>query len=798
MENLTNIPGNKPSGDIIQIDIQRWLWKLLSYWWLFGICLGIAIPAGQMYLRYTTFEYSARTTLMIKDAGKSGGLSEKSLLLKEKLGGSAKSMDNVIQLLKSLTLMEKVIEELKCNVSYFRKGNIKESELYINSPIFVDSFEFANDYPFGFNFYIELKDYKSFVLKLNEEDTEGVKYSFGIPFENTRGRFTISHNDNEAIIPGSYRIAINPVDVIANRYRSKLMVERVGHQLMSSVLELKMLDPVPRKASDVLNTLIKVYNDEEVKDKNKVLRNTIQFIDDRVSSLVNELDSVEGGIQQFKSANDIISESAASSMDFTLGEIRTALQQVSDFEIQKNILASLEKFLTDDGPSYELIPANLIAENPELSSLVNQYNTLSLQRERLAKTASEQNPALILIEEQMDDFQSSILQTIRNLQVSLDIPIARIEQNIEELRSSMKQVPGMEKRLLEQKRTQTIKENLFLFLLQKREETALSEATTTPNTRVIDHARTPKFAIYPRPKLIRMTSVVLGLLIPLVLVSILIFFENRVESEDTIKQLTDIPILGRISLSKKKKSIVVKSGDRSAINEMFRLLRTNLNFVNHNADKQVVLVTSSVSTEGKSFIAINLGITLSLSNKKVVILGLDLRKPKMSKYIGAQEGMPGITNYLIGEKNLDDIVHQYEGEEEKEFKKNENLFYISSGPTPPNPAELLMSEQMGKLIEELSERFDYIVMDTPPIGLVSDALLLRKYTSSILVVVRQKFTRRGMIKNLQDLYQKGELQNAAIVFNGVRSGRAYYGYGGYGYGYGYGYGNQGYYTDEKA
>jgi len=764
--------------DAILVDFQKIFSRMISYWWLFALCLVIAIAAGQIYLRYAVFEYSSRAVLLIKDTGKSGNVSEQSILLTESgLSAGGKSMDNEIQILKSLSLMEKVVERLQLNVSYFRQGKIKETELYLNSPFFLDSFELSG-LSNNETFFIDLNDYETFLFKINEDDKEGVRCNFGIPFQSEKGRFLINLNPQKAIIKGTYRVTINPISYSASQYKSNLSIERIGSQNASSVLELRLTDPVAQKTSNILNTLIDVYNIEEIKDENQVFRNTLEFIDDRVASLVAELDSVDSGIQQFKSSNEIINESAAASMDYTLGEIRRSIQQVSDYDIQKNILESLESFLIKK-EEYKLIPANLIAENPVLSGLVNQYNSLVLQYKRIAATASELNPARIALESQLEDVQNLIVETIQNLQRDLQIPTAKIEQNIESLKRSMSTVPGIEKRLIEKIRTQAVKEKLFLFLLQKREETALSEAVTTAKTRTIDEARTPSFQIYPQKKMILVASSVLGFTIPMIGVLLLGFFEIKVDSEETIKQLTSIPMLGKIALSKGKEHIVVKQGSRSAINEMFRLLRTKLNFINQGKPKQKILITSSISGEGKTFVALNLGITLALSGKKVILLGLDLRKPKLGFYLNANLNL-GITNYLVGQNNIEEITQQY--------KDQPNLSYMTSGPIPPNPAELIMSDRMKDLLNQLSEDYDYVLIDTPPIGLVSDALLLRDFIDNMLIVVHQNMTRKTMLKNLENMHVNDEIQKANLIFNGVKQGKSYYGYGGY---------NQGYYVDEE-
>ena len=769
-------------NELIKLDLQRWFWRVISYWWLFILCLGAAGYFGYNYVKSVTPQYSTSATLLIKDAGKSGGISEGSILLQDGLSGGGKAMDNEIQILKSLTLMEKVVEELRLHITYFQKTENGEKELYIDSPLVLDTFAFIGERPFGLSFFVEVKDMSQFTFKYTPEEI-GKTQQFGQIFTNEGGVFQVSKRVDKTLSPGLYRVQIRPKDLVAGSFKGRLFVMRIGSQHSSSVLSLTMTDPVPKRARDVVNTLIEVYNEEEIADKNRVLLSTLDFIDERVKILTNELDIVESDIQNFKSRNAIMSNNVASSRDYTVGEIRGAVQELSEIEVKKELLTSLGALVRADAGNKELIPANLIADNPVLGGLVNQYNNSILERDRLATSASAQNPSLIILEQQLTDIRALILETIQNLRTDLDIPKRQLQAKIDNLQRNMSSVPSMEKSLLEQMRTQGIKENLFLYLLQKREETALSEAVTTANTRMVDRARTPKFPISPKKRMIYMASLALGFIIPLVLVTLIGFFETKVDNEKTLSELTNVPILGRIAFSKKGENIVVKKGSRSAIAEMFRLLRTNLNYLNVNREKQVLLVTSSVSGEGKSFIGLNLAMTIALSNKKVVLLGLDLRKPKMHQYLGV-ENEAGLSNYLIQQSELADVVHT--------FSDNPNLSYITSGPIPPNPAELILSERMDELMAQLQAEYDYVVIDTPPIGLVSDALLLRKYVSNILVVVRQKYTKKAMVRDLETLHQNDELKGAGIVFNAVKMGRSYYGYGGYHYGYG-----QGYYVSEE-
>ena len=768
-------------NDIIKIDLQRWFFRLLSYWWLFIICMIAALYAGHYYIKNAIPQYSTNATLLIKDTGKSGGISEVGILLAEGLSGGGKSMDNEIQILKSLTIMEKVVEKLDAHVKYFQVGDDKDKELYTDSPITIDTFAFIGERPFGLGFSVEIREGNEFGFRYSSNNDWTI-HTYGEVFTNEAGIYQISKREGKILNKGIYRVQISAVESIARSIRGRLFVKRIGSQTASSVLNLRMTDPVPKRARDVINTLIATYNEEEVADKNRVLLSTLDFIDERVKILTKELDIVEGGIQNFKSRNEILSNDAASSRGYAIGEIRTALQSLSQFEVRKELLSSLETMVRTDMENKELIPANLIVDNPVLGGLVNQYNSSVLERDRLARSASAENPSLIILEEQMVDIRSLIIETIQNIRNDLNIPVRTLEQKIAGLERNIGNVPSMEKALLEQMRTQGIKENLFLFLLQKREETALSEAVTAPNTRVVDAARTPKYAIFPQIRMTYMACGALGLIVPLLLVTLLGFFETKIQAEDMITDLTSIPILGRIAFSKKKEDIVVKKGTRSAIAEMFRLLRTNLNYLNIKKENQILAVTSSISGEGKSFIGLNLAMTIALSNKKVILLGLDMRKPKMHQYLGVDNGA-GMSNYLVQQAELEDVVHI--------FPNNKNLSYITSGAIPPNPAELILSDRMEELMTKLKSEYDYVIIDTPPIGLVSDALLLRKYVSNILVVVRQKYTKKAMVRDLETLYKNDELKGAGLVFNAVKMGRGYYGYGGYNYGYG-----QGYYTEE--
>ncbi|MFY0591791.1 polysaccharide biosynthesis tyrosine autokinase [Roseivirga sp.] len=758
----------------LKIDFRKWAWKFVSRWWLFVICLGIAVPLGQAYLRYSTPKYMTRAKLLIKGVQGTPALSEISIL-SEGLGlnSGGKDLTNEIEILKSRPVLTKVVNQLNINVTYYRLGVVRDTELYKDTPLLVSEYEIKGDRK-NLSFYIKVGGAKDFEFSM-DRDTEGEAHVFGQPFENKFGRFVISVNPEAQFFPGSYQINVMHPENVANAFKNALTIELVGGQRSSSVLELKLVDPTATKAADVLNTLISVYNEEEIADNNVILKNTVDFVGDRITRLSNELDSIESNIEGFKSANNIITETAASSLDFSLGELRSALGKLAELELERELLSAVETNIKVNPES--LIPTNVSADAPVLAGLIEEYNQLFLDRKKLSNTVSVENPLRSQATTRLEDLRGLISRSLSNLQANLEIPINQTKDEIRELRGDLNTVPSVEKRLIEKLRMQSIKENLYLFLLQKKEETELSMAISTANTRIIEPARSGSGAIFPNRKFTRLASVSLGLLTPILLILLLDLLKTSVDDEETIKGLTTVPIMARIPHYEKNEPPLLKARERSIRAEMFKLLRTNLNFTNLDKKKQVFVITSSVSGEGKSITAINLAITLSLANKKVVVVDMDLRKPKISQYLEKPTSL-GVTSYLIQQAELSDVLNNVDG--------YPNFSFIGCGPIPPNPTEMIMSERTGVLIEQLKKDFDYVIIDCPPIGIVTDGLLLRAYLTNMLYVVRHGKTKKESLRLMQEQYQKDELVNPSIIINdiNVRGSRAY---GGYNSGSGYGY-----------
>ena len=777
---MTNTPLNPNELPVeeLQLDVKKWFYKLLSYWWLFALAFGASVSVGYLYLRYSVYEHETTATLLIK-TNNSGDLSAQQILLQDQgVFNQGKVMINEITILKSYSLIEEVVNRLDLHIQYYRIGNVKQRELYGEKRFFeIDTFSLRELDRVTFD--LEVVDQDHFELRLPDSEVNPL-FQFGVPFEIQAGYFNLVKLDSFDIVGGktSFQLRIRRPETMADIYRNRLSVQQVGDHFSSGILELSIQGPVPKKSEDFINTLIEVYNEAEIRDENTILRNTLTFIDERLISLEGELQSLEGGIEAFKERNAIAAESATTNSSVVLERRGTLEKELADLEVEAAIMGSLGGLFTGDKEDLKLIPANLITDNPALISNIDQYNDFWLARNRLLSNGTpRQNPRVIELTSQLSNLREIVLESVDKTYQNLQAAINKTKEQITKAEQSIRSVPGQERRLLDQKRQQVLKENLYIFLLQKREETALSEAVTTAKTRIIDAARSSRNPVSPRPNIIYLICVLSGLFVPLGIILLREYWNENIESEDQIRKRTTIPILGEIGMYKGKDKLIVSSTSRSAITEMFRLLRTNLNFLNANNSSHTIMVTSSTGGEGKTFITINLGLTIALSRKKVVIIGLDLRKPKLSKYLDVDSNQPGITDYLIGEVDLAAIYHPLPG--------HDQMFYITSGPVPPNPAELILSERTTILMEYLRQHFDYILIDTPPVGLVTDALLLNEYVDTCLIVTRMKYTKLGMLDMLEQLHVKERLKNPFIIFNAVSKARGYrYGYG-YGYSYGY-------------
>ena len=754
-----------------EIDIKAILKKYLRLWYLFAagviICLGIAFS----YLRYSTPEYQISGTLLIKDDKKGPDLGSNTVFSDLDIFKSSKNISNEIEVLKSKDLMHRVLQELSLHASFYEEGRVKSTEVYGRSlPIKLIIRE-LDSAAYNKVVILHIKNNNSFELE-GEEGEPNAVHQFGQEISKPYGTFTVIA---QAGIEEKKQVKIQFHDIrkLANQYNSQLTVAPVNKE--ASVLTLSLNSPVPEKGIDIIEKLIEVYNEEAIEDKNLVAANTISFIDERLEYLTAELTTVEKDVEAYKRKNKLTNVSADASL--YLERASEYNKQLAEFEIQLDVLQSIESYLKKQGDQFDLVPSSLNLQDPTLLGLISRFNELQLARQRMLRNTPENHPVVQNMTDQLANLKVNILENLRNIQRGITITRDNLRANSSRFESRIQQVPSIERELLEINRQQGIKEGLYLYLLQKREESALSLAAAVSNSRVIDTAKAGDLPVKPKRSLIYLLALLMGLGIPFGFIYVKELLNDKVQELSEVEKGTKTPILGEIAHENGAESLVVTQGSKSPVAELFRLIRSNLQFASLGKENKVILVTSSMSGEGKTFFSLNLAGSLALTGKKAIVLDFDFRKPGLSSDMGLPNEN-GITNYLVSDKTtFSEMVRS------KEIAPN--LFVLPSGPIPPNPAELMLLPKIGELISELKEQFDYVIIDTSPVGQVADALSLTNYADSSLYLLRYGYTFKEQIKIIDDIYRHQKLKHPMVVLNDARKGNSY------GYAYGYGYGGNG-------
>ncbi len=774
--------GTKKIAQEEELDLKDFINKYFLYHWYLYLIFGVlGIGMAYFYLKSSNSVYAVKSRLLIKEE-KSESFAPGDKLLKDlNLFGASENVSNEIQIISSFSLMEQVVNDLNLNVQFEYQTWLKTIPAYNNFPILLDTFSLSpyalssTDYLLNGGLKLQIKpiDYEQFEL-LNKDDNLGV-YPFGSLINTQLGsfKFLIQPPFNFKS-DSTLHVSISDSELVTEAYSEKLNTALVD--LESTIVELSLADEIPQRGLAVLNQLIDIYNGNTIIDKSKITQNSIKFIKERLVEITKELKTVEGNVESYKRKHEITSE-AASDLGIAMQEMSKYTEEENKLAVELSILESMGTFLKDS-KEFELIPANLSIANITLTSSIERYNQLILLRQKMLETATTANPQLISLEQQLKSSSSVIKATINNLKRNFQTKLKSVESLNQDLSGRLAKVPTQERGLLEIKRQQVVKQNLYLFLLQKKEETALSLIATSANSKVVDAPRFEKRVIYPKKALIYLGGLLGGLFLPFVFVVGKNIFQTTITTEENIMALTNAPIIGTISLIKKKVIIAVKKNSRSAIGERFRLVRTNLQFLNKKKQQQTMLVTSSISGEGKTFIAINLALSFAIAKQKTIVLGMDLRKPKLKEYLGHPKGDLGISEILTGAATLESAIHTYPDEP--------NLHYITSGEIPFNPHELLLERTVNQLFIQLKERYDVIIIDAPPVGLVSDAILIGDYTTDTIYVVRAGLTQQRMLEDANKLFLQKKLKNCSILFNGINMKRGY-GYQRYGYAGKYGY-----------
>lgn len=753
-----------------EIDIKAMLQKYLRHWYFFAAGLLVCLGAAFLYLRYSTPEYQVSSTLLIKDDKKGPELGN-TVFSDLDMFKSSKNISNEIEVLRSEDLMLRVLQELSLHASFYVEGRVKSTEVYGHSlPLKLIIAE-LDSAAFDKIISLHIRSNNSFELEEEEEDTRS-SHQFGQEIRKPYGTFTViapaGIEDRELI-----RIKFHDIRKLANSYNRMLSIAPVNKD--ASVLKISLPHPVPEKGKDIIKKLIEVYNKEAIEDKNLVAANTIEFIDERLGYLTNELRTVEKDVEAYKRRNKLTNVSADASL--YLERASEYNKQLAEFEIQLDVLQSIENYLKKQEENFELVPSTLNLQDPTLLGLITKFNELQLERQRMQRNMPANHPMVQNQANQLANLRLNILENLRNIQRGIQITRDNLQASSARFETRIQQVPGIERELLEINRQQSIKEGLYLYLLQKREESALSLAATVSNSRVIDTAKAGEFPVKPKKQLIYLLAILMGMGIPFGFIYVKDLLNDKVEELKEVEKATNTPILGEIAHEPGRETLVVQQGSKSPVAELFRLIRTNLQFASLGKENKVILVTSSMSGEGKTFFSLNLAASLALADKRTIVLDFDFRKPGLSKELGLPQES-GITTYLVS--NISSFAEVL-----KPVEVAANLFVLPSGPIPPNPAELMLLPKIGELIQELKERFDYIIIDTSPVGQVADALSLTHYADSSLYVLRYGYTYKEQIKVIEDIYKQQKLKQPMIVLNDSRKG------GSYGYAYGYGYGGYG-------
>lgn len=786
-----------------QVNIQELLFRYLIHWPWFVVSIIICIACAWGYLRLTTPIYNISATVLIKDEKKGGGASMSSDLEKMGLEGfisSSSNVDNEIEVLRSKSLAREVVNNLGLFVTYMDEDEFPSKELYHTSPVLVSlTHQEADKLPGRMEINMILQPTGVLGVQITVGEKEYRKQFDKLPavFPTDEGTVAFFANNDtlSAVCPENITkerhitAFINRPFSVLKEYVNSLSIAPTSKT--TSVVVISLENTNTRRGRDYINKLLEMYNINANNDKNEVAQKTAEFIDERIGIISKELGSTEQDLENFKRSAGITDLNSEAQIALT-GNAEYEKKRVEN-QTQINLVMDLQRYMK--GNEYEVLPSNIGLQDAASAGAIDRYNQMLVERKRLLRTSTENNPTII-------NLDTSIRAMRTNVQATLDATLKGLQITKEDLAREasrysrrINDAPTQERQFVSIARQQEIKSGLYLMLLQKREENAITLAATANNAKIIDEALADDNPISPKKTIVYLAALVLGVGLPVGVIYLIGLTKFKIEGRADVEKLTSLPVVGDIPLADEKTgSIAVFENQNNLMSETFRNVRTNLQFMLENG-KNVILVTSTISGEGKSFISANLAISLSLLGKKVVIVGLDIRKPGLNKVFNIPKKEHGITQYLTNTTaNLMDFVQPSD--------INKNLFILPGGTVPPNPTELLARGGLEKAIETLKANFDYVILDTAPVSMVTDTLLIGRVADLSVYVCRADYTHKAEFTLINELAENNKLPNLCIAVNGLdlnsRKYGYYYGYGKYGkyygygkrYGYGYGYGEK--------
>jgi len=752
------------------VDLKQILIKYGRYWYLFLISLAICALLAFLYLYFTPYNYRVQSTMLLKEDDSEGNPGSGNSALGEiNLLSMKHKIDNEIEVLKSISLMQRVFSELSLHATYHVERQFRTIEIYGSEvPI---RLSFNKLHPTAFKKSITIRRKTSATFELKDDEGQISSHKYGEEVSKPYGIFTViaaqDTRSQEPII-----IKFHDIRKLANLYNERMLVEAVNKK--ASVIRISVIESVPEKGRAIIDKLLDVYQKEALADRNLIANTTIQFIDERLKFLTSELTDVERDVEQYKRANELTDVST--NADQYVAQASEYNKQLADIGIQIEVLESIETYINKQPGQFELVPSTLTIQDPTLVQLIARFNELQLEKERMLRTTLPNNPLVQDINEQLSSLQLNIMENLHNIKNGLQITQKSLQSTSGRFRSQIQKVPSIERDLLEISRQQGTKGNLYLYLLQKREESALAQEITVSKSRMLDPATVEDKPVSPKKTLVYLLAVIFGLGLPFSGIYIKDSLNDKVQSKRDVHRGTSTPILGQISHNSTGKNLIVTEESGTSIAELFRLVRSNLQFATAGKENKVVLITSSTSGEGKTFFSINLAASLTLIGKKVALLELDLRMPSLFRQLGISPGI-GISDYLVAtdKVSIEDILRPHDNVP--------GLFIASSGSLPPNPAELMSSDNLAQLINKLKASFDYIIIDTAPVGKVADAYSLSGHVDSTIYIVRYNYTSKHQLELIQDIYVNKKFAHPMIVLNDAKEETPH----AYGYGYNYGY-----------
>jgi len=786
--------------------VLYWKWFLLSV----IICVGI----GLIYLRYSTPVYNMTAKLLIKDDDSKGGSSRNGLSALENMTNlglisNSYGIENEQEILTSTLIAEQAIRDLKIYANYYLEGNVKKRLLYKNQPINADM-DYAHldklNKPIRLkitrkdNAYVIAGEYSIPINEITSSKPYSIEKTVAaLPAViNTRvGAITLTKNGNLKLDDGETLIVeLNSPRVLSYAYVKNLTVEPTSKQ--ASTLNMSLNDQNISRGFDYLQQLVTCYNRQANEDKNIIAVRTEEFINDRLAKINEELNTTDTEVESYKRRNRLMELK----LDATATSANTSQyeQKLNEANTQISLISSLIVFANRPGNKHQVLPSNVGLQDEASTSLINEYNKIALERNRLLRTASENSPVVVELTSQLDNMQASIQQALEQARKSLIIQRNSVQSQLGQYSTEVTKAPEQERILTQIGRQQEVKSGLFLMLLQKREENSISLAATADKGKLIEM---PKFEnkVSPKGSIILLVAFVLGLAIPAGLLYVINFFCYRIEGHDDVAKLTSLPIIADVAVAndaaKTRADIVVHENQNNQMEEIFRSMRTNIQFM-LKPNEKTIMFTSSTSGEGKTFTAANLAVSFALLGKRVVLVGGDIRKPRLAELFQINNHHNGITQLLtIADPTEEDVKAQIVSSE-----INKNLDLLMAGPIPPNPAELIARPSLDKVISILQDNYDYVLIDTAPVGLVTDTLQIGRAANLCIYMCRADYTPKASFGMINSLSEEKKLPQMCIAINGIDMSKKkygyYYGYGKYGkygkYGhYGTSYGHYGSY-----